>query len=239
MKYLDRFTIASTTEGGRFEPSENIIRFNISEDRNDPRGSYYTFFHEIAHAIDYYYGIDNGYGDYSSDSFTIDGKKLNDHIYYDVEVNLREELKTILDLEDYNHLVETKKQEIVENLTDNLLNQDKYINTLTTEELQLHKKLIVLYSKKLDGPDHNTASDTYGGVTINIIKGSYKHKDDYWLYSDGTRRREPNRETLAEYYGRIMVPESESKVSGLKSIDYFLPKSKKFIDKILDEMNKE
>lgn len=45
MKYLDRFTIASTNaEIQRFISFEDIIEINISENRNDPRGSYYTFF---------------------------------------------------------------------------------------------------------------------------------------------------------------------------------------------------
>ncbi|GAA0287905.1 hypothetical protein GGQ92_003014 [Gracilibacillus halotolerans] len=242
MKYLDRFTIASTdAEIQRFISSEDIIEINISENRNKPRGSYYTFFHEVAHAFDYYYGVDHGYDGFLSDSFTIDDKNLNNHIYHDAEANFRGELKAILDLEDYEHLSQLEKQEMIDNVTNNVMNQNDYYDTLTTEEIELQSSLISLYKEKLDGPDHNTASDTYGGVTNNTIVGSYEHFKDkyYWINRDGTRNREPNRETMAGYYGRIMVLEEEIKTAGIKSIGHYLSNSKDFMDKMLNEMYEE
>lgn len=242
MKYLDRFTIASTNaEVQRFISSEDIIEINISENRNDPRGSYYTFFHEVAHAFDYYYGVDHGYDGFLSDSFTIDDKTLNDHIYHDAEVNFRGELKEILDLEEYDDLSLVEKQEMIDNVTNNVMNQNNYSNTLSTEEKELQNKLRSSFSHKLDGANHNTASDTYGGVTNYTIRGSYGHQVDeyYWINPDGTRRREPNRETFAGYYGRIMVPEEEIKTAGIKSIKHYLPNSADFMDKMLSKMGKE
>lgn len=240
MKYLDRFTIASTNaEIQRFISFEDIIEINISENRNDPRGSYYTFFHEVAHAFDYYYGVDHGYDGFLSDSFTIDDKTLNDHIYYDAEMNFRGELKAILDSEDYEDLSQLEKQEVIEQMIDIIVNPVKIKSNLTPLEQEMLLKLHSTYEEKLMGPINNTASDTYGSVSYNLIVGTYSHKDEYWMNPSGTRRRDPNRETIAGYYGRIMVPEGVSKTAGIKSIGNFLPKSKEFMDNMLDEMYKE
>jgi hypothetical protein len=69
-----------------------------------------------------------------------------------------------------------------------------------------------------------------------IIEGSFSHERDYWFDKNGERKREPNRECFAEYYGRILVPEGKSKQAGLDSIDEFLPNSRKHMDKIFDGM---
>jgi hypothetical protein len=237
MKYLDRFEIISTTEKGTFIPSDNAVKFNISEDRVDSRGSYYTFFHEIGHAIDYYYGIDNEYDGYFSDSFTIDGKTLNNHMYEDAGDNFRSELDNVLQSDVYDHLSIDKKAEMIDNVTENLLNQNRYHRDLTDGEKDIQRELVRFYKETLDGPDHNTASDVYGGVTNKVIEGSYSHKRQYWINEQGERIREPNKEGFAEYYGRIMVPEGDSKEAGLKSIEDFLPTSKQYMDDIFDEMD--
>jgi hypothetical protein len=98
----------------------------------------------------------------------------------------------------------------------------------------LQVKIEDIYEEHLTGPDHNTASDIYGGVTNKIIEGSYSHGLDYWFNENGERKREPNKECFAEYYGRIMVPDGKSKQAGLDSIDEFLPNSRKHMDKIFD-----
>src|SRR5699024_8685955 len=162
-------------------------RFNIAEDREDSRGEYYTFFHEIGHAIDYYYGVDNRensldgikevFGNYSyfSDNFEVDGKSLNDHIYQDAENNFRTELK----------------KEMTDNVTENLMNQDRNHRKLTNEEKSLQQEIVILFKEELEGPDHNTVSDIYGGVTNRVIEGSYYHEEDYWINKWGVRKREP------------------------------------------------
>src|SRR5699024_1977392 len=70
MDYLDRFEVVKLTpkvrkekdiedSDGVFRYSEDAIFVEMSKLRKDDRGNYYTFFHEIAHAFDYYYGQDN------------------------------------------------------------------------------------------------------------------------------------------------------------------------------------
>lgn len=249
MKYLDRFEIISTTKSGRFYPSDDAVGFNIAEDREDPRGEYYTFFHEIGHAIDYYYGVDNRensldgikevFGNYSyfSDNFEVDGKSLNDHIYQDTENNFRTELKKELQSQEYNHLSIEEKKEMTDNVTENLMNQNRNHKSLTESEKTLQAYLENMYELKLEGPDHNTASDIYSGVTNKTIEGSYSHEKDYWFNYFGKRIREPNREAFAEYYGRIMVASDMERDEGLESIEEFLPEARQHMNKIFEVLD--
>src|SRR5690625_4644559 len=118
MDYLDRFEVVKLTpkvrkekdiedSDGVFRYSEDAIFVEMSKLRKDDRGNYYTFFHEIAHAFDYYYGQDNrnvfqgiyedvkeqfGNSTFFTDRYKIDGRTLTDQMYEDAENNFRKEL---------------------------------------------------------------------------------------------------------------------------------------------------
>jgi len=236
VKYLDKFTIAETNESGVFDANVNTLTFDVSEDRNNERGQYYTFFHEVGHAIDYYYGIEHGFKGFYSDSYTFDGKSLANLMYEDAEANFRSELQSKMHSSKYDHLSSDEKKEMINNITDNLLNQNKYFGALTQQEKELQRTMMVIYFEKLKGPDNNSASDVYGGITNKTIEGSYSHEDDYWLDKNGKRIVEPNQEGFAQYYGRIITPDGEEKDAGIKSIEHFLPKSKQHMDKMFKSM---
>src|SRR5699024_1595136 len=69
MDYLDRFEVVKlkpkvrketdTDSNGVFRYSGDAICVEMSKLRKDDLRNYYTFFHEIAHAFDYYYRQDN------------------------------------------------------------------------------------------------------------------------------------------------------------------------------------
>lgn len=264
MKYLDRFEVVlitpeiraekETDSNGFFTHSENAIYLDIAELRSDSRGNYYTVFHEVAHAFDYYYGQDNkdileemmkkdgkefDESTFFTDGYKIDGKTLAERMYEDAGNNFRMELTKELESSDYDDYSSNEKRQMVENVTNNLLEQNKLVETLSKEEIELQKVLDRRYRVDLLlGSDHNTASDVYGGVTNRIIEGSYWHDEDYWLNDDGTRKREPNKEGFAEYYGRVMSSTGEDR-PGIRSIEKFLPGSKQHMDKIIDLMGKE
>ncbi|MEH7272508.1 T7SS effector LXG polymorphic toxin [Neobacillus vireti] len=237
LKYLDKFKIANKNFSGVFYKDENILTFDVSEDRNNERGQYYTFFHEVGHAIDYYYGIENGFEGFYSDSYTIDGKTLTKRMYEDAETHFRSELQTELKLPNYDHLNHEQKTKIINNITNNL-NANNYSKLLTKEEIALLVTLKNTFLNKLWGPDHEAASDVYGGITNFTIKGEYGHQKNeyYWIKENGERTREPNREGFAEYYGRIMTPDGEKKDAGIESIEHYLPESKKHMDKMFKFM---
>lgn len=258
MKYLDRFKIGKTDNDiGKYKPYEDEILLNMEEDRDNDRGNYYTFFHEIMHAADYYYGIDQGYDSYYSD-FHYNGqytvfqdrneikmnKDLNYYMYNDARNHFDKELSKELQRTNYDHLSNDEKQEMIENVADNLMIQDDNYADLSPEERDLNNTIRSHYERILNGPENNTASDVYGGITNFIITGNYGHQkkngepSEYWFVdaiggADGERVREPNREGIAEYFGRTMTDEREA---GIESIEEFLPTSKEFMDEIFDTM---
>ncbi len=264
LKYLDRFEIViltpeirkekETDSDGFFSHSDNAIYLEIKELRDDERGNYYTYFHEVAHAFDYYYAQDHeellkemmeevgkefDKSTFFTDGFMIDEKILSDQMYEDAGNHFRMELAKVLESPEYDHLSSEEKRDMIDHVTENLLAQNSLAETLTREEVHLQTVIEDLYEDELlKGPDHNTASDVYGGVTNKVIEGSFYHDYDYWLYGDGTRKREPNKEGFAEYYSRIMAPDGEDK-PGIKSIEEFLPSSKKFMDEVFELMGEE
>src|SRR5690625_1050104 len=163
MDYLDQFEIASINESGVFRSSKDAVWFDIESDRDDSRGSYYTFFHEIGHAIDYYNGLEQGKGGNFSNGFKIDGLTLNDHIYHDAERNFKQVIKDELKSKSYDNMSDKQKNEMAQNVTENFMNQDELHNKLSNEEKELSREIRRKYKEDiLDGAAHNTASDMYG-----------------------------------------------------------------------------
>lgn len=263
LKYLDRFEIViitpeireekDTDSNGFFSHSDDAIYLEIGELRKDKRGNYYTYFHEVAHAFDYYYAQDNedllkemvidtdkefDESTFFTDVFIIGEKVLTDHMYEDAGNHFRMELSKGLESSEYDHLNSEEKQDMIDHVVENLLAQNTLHRNLTVDEKQLQSIIEDLYEKDLlHGPDNNTASDVYGGVTNKVIEGNYNHEDGYWLNEDGTRKRDPNREGFAEYYARIMAPDGDEK-PGINSIDEFLPISKYYMDEIFELMGR-
>lgn len=257
MKYLDRLELIlveinpdDDEEPGPsfFSPSENSITYVFEKDRTNGRGAYFTIFHEIAHAIDYNYGYDVdggffqdikeffGYYDYYSETFEVEGKTLTDNMYIDFENKIKNALKIELNSSIYDHLSTKDKTIMVNNITENLLNQDKNFEKLSDDERELQMLIENNFSVELTGPDHSVVSDVYGGVTNFTIEGSYGHEDDYW-FKNGKRIREPNREGFAEYFARLITKDKDGVNPGIESVEKFLPSSKKHMDKMIESMD--
>jgi len=238
LHYLDRFEITSTTDSGVFYPSDNAITFNVEEDRVNDRGAYFTFFHEMGHAIDYYSGVDQGMDGYFTESFTIDGNNLADEMYNDVENRVRMELEAELSKEAYQDLNAEDKTKMVDNITDTFIYRGPSDFDLTGEEEELYDTIQEEMSNELRSDAHHNASDIYGGATVNEIIGKWGHHDSsYWIDGDGERVREPNLEGFASYYGSIMLKDSEFRDEQLESVDGYLPESREFMDEIFESMN--
>ncbi len=238
LEYLDRFEITSTTDSGVFYPSDNAITFNVENDRVNDRGAYFTFFHELGHAIDYYSGADQGMDGYYTNSFTIDGQNLSDRMYDDVENRIRTDLEAELNQEAYQHLNEEDKVNMVNNIADEFIYRGPSDFALTSEEEELYETIRVQLSDELRTDAHHNASDIYGGATVNEIIGKWGHHNaSYWIDDNGERVREPNMEGFASYYGSIMIEEGEFRDEQLESVDVYLPESREFMDEILESMN--
>src|SRR5699024_2664621 len=134
--YLDRIEVVKFTpkvrkekdiedSAGVFRYIEDAIFVEMSKLRKDDRGNYHTFFHEIAHAFQYYYRQDNrkvfqgiyedvkeqfGNSTFFTDRYKIDGRTLTDQMYEDAENNFRKELAKELESTEYEDLNSDKKQ---------------------------------------------------------------------------------------------------------------------------------
>lgn len=244
IRYLDRFAIADTSVKGVFNSSNDTLVFNIADDRNNPRGTYYTFFHEVGHAIDYYYGVENGYKTNVTDAYkNAEGLTLSDANRLDVEARLSDEIDVLLSTEaEFITWSQQNKSNAKEAVLSNLMNYNLDETSLSLKSGKLHIELVDVMNTALQGADHESASDIYGGVTNNAIVGLYGHFPDkktgeeYWMNSDGSVRRLTNKESFAEYYGRCMTIDP-AQANGLKSIKNFMPQSEELINEILQEMS--
>src|SRR5699024_7868898 len=146
----------------------------MSKLRKDDRGNYYTFFHEIAHAFDYYYGQDNRnvfqgiYEDvkeqfenstFFTDRYKIDGRTLTDQMYGDAENNFRKELAKEFESNEYEVIKSDKKQKMIDKVTRKLREQNELAITLSSEEREIQKEIERIHRYDLLGDaEHNTAS---------------------------------------------------------------------------------
>jgi len=253
-RYLDKFTIASlTTDPGAFTAQANTLVFDVVDDRTDPRGAYYTFFHEIGHAIDYYYGMENGYGPkddpkrekgyngfFSSGYRDASGTGLSDWNKQDVGNAVNRQIDDLFKKPPYNGWSAEDLQRARDAVVNNLLNHNLDEGSLTSDELGIQDTVTSSLSLSLRGPDNESAADVYGGVTNNEVAGDYIHKPNktrgsYWLNPNGTVKTTTEHESFAEYYGRNMTREPQ-RTEGLRSIDANLPGSKAFMDEMLQMM---
>src|SRR5699024_6682354 len=118
-----------------------------------------------------------------------------------------------------------KKQKMIDNVTRNLMEQNELAFTLSSEELELQKEIERIYRYDLlEDAEHNTASDVYGGVTNNTVRGRFWH-EDYWINDYGSRRKGRNRVGFAEYFRRMIADDGIEKTD-IPNINRYLPSSK-------------
>jgi hypothetical protein len=244
LRYLDKFSITDTGAGvrGKFNPNNDTLVFDLENDRTGPRGSYYTFFHEVGHAIDWYYGKEQGSSHYSG-TFTINGKTLMDTNYDDVRANLTVTAQSLLANNAFASLTPDQRSAIAINVVNNLMAQNRNFGNLTADEQALQDSLVRKYETPFMKADNESASDIYGGVTNRTVPGSrntWGHNDPitdqyYWFDQQGQPNQGTNVECFAEYFGRIMVDDPQS-TDGLNSISTYLPNSRTFLDQMLGGM---
>jgi hypothetical protein len=135
LRYLDQFTIANTGVRGTFNPNNDTLVFNLAQDKTNPRGYYYTFFHELGHAIDWYYGLEQGYSGFYSDTCTNNGKTLMETNYDDVRSGLTARAYFLVLDAAYASLSPVQRTTIATHVIDNYwFNPDLTVNQGTNVE---------------------------------------------------------------------------------------------------------
>lgn len=239
LRYLGDLEIESINESGVYHPDSNTISFDIEDDRTNARGPYFTFFHELGHAIDYNYAQENDLGTTFSGTFTSNGKTLTAHMYRDVEQRIIKQLNQEFEKLASKDLTERQKTEVIHNITDVFIHEGPRDTILSDMEETLYESIQTQISNDLRDDEHNNASDVYGGVTVNEIVGKWGHHNNgYWI-DEGSEERvnEPNKEGFASYYGAIMLEESDFRDSQLNSMEEFLPDARKHMEEMFKSMN--
>lgn len=104
-----------------FTPNKNTITYVYENGRTNARGLYFTFFHELGHAIDYNYGIDEGKGGYYTDYNKRNRNTLAGHMHKDVGNRIREELGKELEKTEYSDMNYYIKSIMINNITDTFI----------------------------------------------------------------------------------------------------------------------
>jgi LXG domain of WXG superfamily len=239
LRYLGDLEIESINESGVYRSNSNTLSFNIEDDRVNERGPYFTFFHELGHAIDYNYAKENDLGTTLSGTFTSNKKTLAAHMYSDVEQRIIKQLEQEFEQPEFSDLTDRQKAEMIHNITDVFIHEGPTDTILSDTEESLYLSVQTQISNDLKDDEHNNASDVYGGVTVNEIVGKWGHHNNgYWIDEESEERvNEPNKEGFASYYGAMMIEESELRDSQLNSMDEFLPEAKEHMREMLKSMN--
>lgn len=122
------------------------------------------------------------------------------------------------------------------------MNKRRYESENAKSEIM--EKALLLFSQKgynqtlVTNEEHN-ASDVYGGVTVNQIKGKWAHHEEsYWIdVKTGERTNEPNKEGFASYDGSIMIEEGEFRDKQLDSVNDYLPNSSIHMNEMFETIN--
>ena len=246
LQYLDRLELIleeidpdKKSQPSYFTHSDNTITYVYERDRTNDRGLYFTFFHELGHAIDYNYGIDSGMDGFYSDFYRNNGMTLAEQMYEDVENRIQTELRAELNKTEYEELDPADKTNMTNNIVDFLIYTGPSDINLTTDEKEIFDVIRSRLSSEVYADEHHNVSDVYGGVTLNQIKGRWAHHEEsYWIdVKTGERTNEPNKEGFASYYGSIMIEEGEFRDKQLDSVNDYLPNSRIHMNEMFETIN--
>ena len=192
---------------------------------------------EMGHAIDYFYGKENEYGGFFSSNYTdSNGMSLFYYNKQDVNNTVNNEIDALFQTAPYNTWSAAVQQKARDVVVNNLINNNLNHSNLTSDEQTLQRSVSTSISSSLRGAENEAASDVYGGISGNLLRGNYGHPDNYWVNTDGTINQTTEKECFAEYYGIIMT-EDPRQTDGLNSINNHLPNSQDFMDQMFLEMS--
>ena len=181
MKYLDKMKIVpNNNKEGYFQADGNFMTVDFSQDRNNPRGNYYTFFHELGHGIDYYGGRDklnifqrafkSSSEEFLSEFHQYNGKTLSDH---NIEDAANYVIKTGAGYysKSYEQLSDAEKAS-VDNITTILTAPTKKISDVSADDRTVYAATVKNINSNLQGAANESASDVYGGVSELQMSGA-------------------------------------------------------------------
>ncbi len=211
----------SGEDTGYFSSVTNTINVDMSKEETNPRGSFTTFFHESGHAIDYNYEDDGGF--YSISWRNAEGESLQDVIFEDVQNDVAQTIARY-----------TSDIQIQQDLLEYIMGAGSISGeSLSAAEKKLLESIQSYYKTEMAGAVNEACSDVYGGVTNNIIHGSYGHwSDTYWYNANGTATYAQSKELWAEYYSYCVTGNEEA----LEKLRGHFPSAADFLDEMAASM---
>lgn len=211
----------SGEDTGFFSPVTNTVNVDMSEEETNPRGPFTTFFHESGHAIDYNYEDDGRF--YSVSMRNAEGESLQDVIFEDVQNDVAQTIA--------RYTTDTQTQQV---LLEYIMGAGSIsADTLSATEKKLLESVQRYYKTEMAGAVNEACSDVYGGVTNNIIHGSYGHwSDTYWYNANGTATCAQSKELWAEYYSYCITGNEEA----LDRLREHFPGAADFLDEMAASM---
>lgn len=220
---LESWTIGNTggQDTGYFTYLLNTINVDMAKEPANPRGPYTTFFHESGHALDYNYLDDGNF--YSVTYRDENGNSLQDLIYSDVRADLEQVISQY-----------TSDPASRQCLLDYILGAGfADIHILNQAERAVLVNIQNYYAREMAGPLNEACSDVYGGVTANIIHGSYGHWSAfYWYDGIGNATYAQSKELWAEYYSYRVTGNEEA----LRNLRKHFPHAGAFLDRMAESM---
>lgn len=200
------------------------INVNMAEEAGNPRGPYTTFFHESGHAIDNkfrFFRINESWSHRNEA-----GQSLMDVIREDVRADVTATVEMY-----------TTDPDMQKHLVEYIMGHDKgAFSSLTPDEQDLMTNSIrPYYSRILAGEVNEAASDVYGGITNNIIIGSYGHTQGPYWYILGQPTYFQPMELWAEYFSYGMT----NNQAAMQSLRERFPEAIQFLDEIAASMAEE
>ena len=254
--FADKINITDITASGIFYlPGSKLpcgaiattseIHFNVINDRTDPRGSYWVFFHEIGHMIDWYIGQGDGF--FSSKTST-DSQRFFDAMTTDVSRRLNSVAGSIVSQPPYSidasispamtiYINSLREQAIANIMAGKKVERNNAVTELDFLQLSIQDSM----NDILQGADNSkrtpnnmiTPSNIYGGVTNNAVRGNYSHTiDNYWYDSKGSATGSHQVEYFGNHFANSMVNDTEA----LQNERDFFPTASDVLDDMINDI---
>lgn len=193
----------------------DTIHVNLTNEASDPRGPFYTLFHELGHGVD---DKEELWG-MATTGYTIDGHDLDDALRADVIDSIFSEVaRYSTDPEQQKRVVSA----IMNNMT----------GFMSPEDLAVANNLQAYYDTQvLAGPAANVASDIFGAMTGNFLGGPgnnlWGHEASYW----DSGGKNASHEFWAGY-----AADQVEQSAGLTTTQSLFPTAHEFADQMAKEL---
>jgi hypothetical protein len=144
----------------QYDPNNGKIYFNLAADSISDRGSYSALFHEVGHGVDIEMGMSS--------------TALNDTVRNDVAAAIRAEIES-----HYPSPLSADDAFAINTIRESLMPGGYPLHD--PDLIDIRNRVRHNFSNgALAAGDNDVASDVYGGVTGNVIRGSHVHSPEYW-----------------------------------------------------------